>query len=565
MDVNIRDSDAYSESDLQTAILAYKVGEYTSIRACASAFSLPRRTLQHRISGRNSRSHAHEPMQILSPAEEKTLVRWITHLTSTGFPASPALAIEMAEEIRRGRYQLSRTPPSYLRPIGKSWLHRFRTRHPEIQGVWARNIERARHQAMSVEAVKTWFEAVTELCLQHQYPPQRIYNMDESGFAVGDSQSSRVLVNIREKSSWKVISGRQEWITAIECVSASSVAIPPLVIFKAKYTNTAWIPANTPLDWRFSTSNSGWTSNSHAYEWLTTVFEPVTRPADPTHRRLLIMDGHGSHITANVVAYCMEHTIDLLILPPHTSHMLQPLDVGVFSPLKRALAAETDAVTRLDSGRIQRVEWTEMYIRARVKALTSSNIASGWRASGLQPLSPITVLEKLPSTLAPQPLMPQTPGQSSSLDLSLLHSSPPEGTELREANTVFNAQIRSVENVPSPAKRYAERMTRALETTQSENVILRKRIVEQDELLRTRKTRKKGKRVALKGKFVFSTEEVLQIAREAEGATAAKKARKRPQTRSISAEIEEAVESISENVSSDSESDCSIVAEKILI
>jgi hypothetical protein len=72
--------------------------------------------------------------------------------------------------------------------------------------------------------------------------------MDESGFAVGTSQSSRALVNIREQSSWKVVNGRQEWITAIECISAAGVAIPPLVIFKAKHTNTAWIPTNTPPD-----------------------------------------------------------------------------------------------------------------------------------------------------------------------------------------------------------------------------------------------------------------------------------------------------------------------------
>ena len=65
--------------------------------------------------------------------------------------------------------------------------------------------------------------------------------MDESGFGVGTSQASRALVNIKEKSSWKVISGRQEWITAIECISASGKALPPLLIFKAKHTNTGWI------------------------------------------------------------------------------------------------------------------------------------------------------------------------------------------------------------------------------------------------------------------------------------------------------------------------------------
>ncbi|KYG39556.1 hypothetical protein M433DRAFT_48760, partial [Acidomyces richmondensis BFW] len=118
------------------------------------------------------------------------------------------------------------------------------------------------------------------------------------------------------------------------CVSAAGYAIPPLLIFKAEYTNTSWIPVGAPLDWRFSTSNSGWTSNSHAFEWIRTVFEPCTRPVSPEERRLLIMDGHSSHITADFIAFCMDNAIDILILPPHCSHALQPLDVSVFSPTK---------------------------------------------------------------------------------------------------------------------------------------------------------------------------------------------------------------------------------------
>jgi len=88
--------------------------------------------------------------------------------------------------------------------------------------------------------------------------------MDESGFAMGASQFSRALVNIRERSSWKDVKGREEWVTAIECVSAAGIALPPLLIFRALHTNTAWIPADAPSDWRFSTSRSGWTSDSHA-------------------------------------------------------------------------------------------------------------------------------------------------------------------------------------------------------------------------------------------------------------------------------------------------------------
>ena len=146
--------------------------------------------------------------------------------------------------------------------------------------------------------------------------------MDESGFAIGASQSSRALVNVRENSSWKVVSGRQEWITAIECVSAAGESLPPLIIFKAKYTNTAWIPARTPPNWRFSTNNSGWTSDSHGFEWMTTIFKPITRLEDPSARRLLIMDGHSSHMTANLIAFYADidrsaySTTSLLAYPP---------------------------------------------------------------------------------------------------------------------------------------------------------------------------------------------------------------------------------------------------------
>ena len=164
------------------------------------------------------------------------------------------------------------------------------------------------------------------------------------------------------------------------------------------------------------------------------------------------MDGHSSHIAAKLIAFCMEHLIHLLILPPHCSHFLQPLDVSVFGPLKRALASEIDTRSRLDSGRIARVEWTEMCIRARAKAMTSDNILSGWRNTGLMPLAPMRVFRTLQSqpTVGGEP--PTTPIEQSQLDLLLLESSLPDGTELRAANILLNLTLKTVENLPSPAR-----------------------------------------------------------------------------------------------------------------
>ncbi|KAI6811881.1 hypothetical protein KC342_g17516 [Hortaea werneckii] len=158
-----------------------------------------------------------------------------------------------------------------------------------------------------------------------------------------------------------------------------------MLIFKAKHTNTSWIPTNASDDWRFTTSNSGYTSYSHGLEWVQDTFEPQTRPSESQPRPLTV-DGHGSHITARFISICMDNAIDLLIPPPHRSHVLPPLDVGVFSQLKRALAAGTDAVSRLDPGRLKRVKWTETYIRARQRAITKTNVKSGRRSTGLAPL-----------------------------------------------------------------------------------------------------------------------------------------------------------------------------------
>jgi len=92
---------------------------------------------------------------------------------------------------------------------------------------------------------------------------------------------------------------------------------------------------------------------------------------------------------------------------------------------------------------------------------------------------------------------PRTPVRSKDLDASLLFSSPPDGTELRQANAVLNYELSRFDNVSSPVKRYTARMTRAFESTQSELVTLRKRLADAEELLQARKRRKTGKRVSL--------------------------------------------------------------------
>jgi hypothetical protein len=100
--------------------------------------------------------------------------------------------------------------------------------------------------------------------------------------------------------------------------------------------------------------------------------------------RILILDGHDSHITTKAIQYCIDNKIILLCLPPHTTHMLQPLDVGCFGPLAQVYKGMiTDAYTFGATYNIDKCEFLEIWHGAREKALTFENITSSWRKCGI--------------------------------------------------------------------------------------------------------------------------------------------------------------------------------------
>ncbi|RAL68366.1 hypothetical protein DID88_007097 [Monilinia fructigena] len=96
-------------------------------------------------------------------------------------------------------------------------------------------------------------------------------------------------------------------------------------------------------------------------------------------------------------------------------------------------------------------------------------------------------------------------------------------------------------------------MTRLVESQNAEIALLRKQLADAQEVIETRKKRTKGKRVKLQGQFVFSSEEVLKMVREAEEKPKEKKPRGRPRKRPIEELEEETEEEEPDSSSSDLE------------
>ena len=121
----------------------------------------------------------------------------------------------------------------------------------------------------------------------------------------------------------------------IQGVNAIGWAIPPFIIFQGKNHLSAWYKEdNLPNDWVIAVSENGWTTNKLSLEWLK-HFDAHTEKRTIGNYHLLTIDGHKSHNLLDFQQYCKENKIITLCMPPHLSHLLQPLNVGCFSPLKK--------------------------------------------------------------------------------------------------------------------------------------------------------------------------------------------------------------------------------------
>ena len=126
------------EELIQKAIDNIHSGLYRSTKTAAHTHNIPDSTLRKHMAGCNTHENAHKSQQILSNAEEKTLVQWITCLTCTRFPASPSLVVQMAEEIHYECVHLrndANASDQSIRSISHNWLYCFESKHPELAGI----------------------------------------------------------------------------------------------------------------------------------------------------------------------------------------------------------------------------------------------------------------------------------------------------------------------------------------------------------------------------------------------------------------------------------------------
>jgi hypothetical protein len=387
------------ENSIRLAIHDFENGVYPYLSTAAVEYSVPRTTLITRMNGATDTHTAHEHQQRLTSLQEESLAEWILEEEARGYPPTHVRAQEMASCVLRSNGD--------SRPLGKRWIRSFIQRNPRIASVVGKKIEPSRIESTTPEQLQGFFDRYDRVRRQYDIMLDDTWNMDEVGTALGICSNTRVLSGKKKARTYvKKAKDKREWVSVLECINTTGRKLRPLTVFKGKSVQMQWLPATVP-DWVYATSENGWTSNEIGLYWLREVFLPETRPEEGRYR-MLILDGHESHIAVDFLWECKQNRVQLVFLPAHSTHVLQPLDLSCFSPVKTKYRQQIAELACLDdSAPVKKNRFIECYCYAREEALTERVIRSGWKAAGLVPWNPQKALSS--SQVLQKPEQPKTP------------------------------------------------------------------------------------------------------------------------------------------------------------
>jgi hypothetical protein len=457
------------EGKIRLAISDLKNGKISSIRRATRIYEIPYSTLYNRYHGIQMKAEKRANGLKLSTNEEESLVKWILDLAKRGLPPRPSLVRQMANHLLSQRGSQRAT-----QHVGENWVYRLVNRHSELKSRFSRRYNYERAKCEDIKIIREHFDRIRDTIQEYGILPEDIYNFDETGFAMGLCATAKVITGSdRYSRPYLLQPGNREWVTAIESVNAMGWALPSYIIFKAKaYIQEGWFDT-LPDDWRLDISDNGWTTDEIGIKWLTKLFIPITNIRTAGRYRMLVLDGHGSHLTPQFDRTCTENHIIPVCMPPHSSHLLQPLDVSCFAVLKRQYGQLVEQRMRLGFNHIDKHDFLTAFPTARTMAYKAENIRNGFAATGLVPFDPDRVYQQLDIQIR----TPTPPGSRGSNSQSSCFQTPHNPRQIQHEATAIKALFGQHVTIPtSPINRRLDRISKACENAMIDLTIVRKEV-----------------------------------------------------------------------------------------
>lgn len=487
------------EARILLALHAYQNNPNLGLKRAAKTYKVGYGTLWRRHNGIQSQRDTTPKSRKLSDLEEQIIVQFILDLDSRGFPPRLRGVEEMAN-----RLLADRNAP----PVGKRWASNFVKRHDELKTRFFRRYDYQRAKCEDPAEIRKWFKLVENTIAKYGIDLADIYNFDEVGFMMGVIANGMVVTGTERRERPKLVQpGSREWITVIQAINAEGWAIPPFIIGAGQYHLANWYrDSNLPDDWAIATSPNGWTDNELGLEWLK-HFDRYTKTRSVGRYRLLILDGHESHHSLEFEKYCQANKIVTLFMPPHSSHLLQPLDVGYFSLLKRAYGREIEHLMRCSITHVSKTEFFPAFYAAFQATMTEKNIKAAFRGAGIIPLDPESVISKLDVQLR----TPTPAEEEAGLSTTWVSKTPKTVLEAESQSEYLDRRIRRHHSSsPESILEALKSLSKGTKATMHELALLRAEVRDLQQANETLSRRRRAKRRRLQKGGVMTVGEARE-------------------------------------------------------
>ena len=394
-----RNYQSYTEATLLECLDAVKSGKMSE-RLAAKTFKVPRSTLQNRIHGKHGKSVGRS--LVFTDEEEQLFETRVALMCDWGFPIDfQDLRILISSYLRKKNRIVKRFASNVP---GDDWIRGFIKRR-KLTNRLTSNIKRKRAE-ITKESLERYFTNIkTEL---EGVPAANVWNYDETNLT-DDPGRKKAIMRRGTKYPERVINHSKVGFSIMFCGNAEGKMLEPYTVYKAKNMYPAWMEGG-PLNARYGYSDSGWFEERSFEDWFFQLALPILRKQDG--KKVLVGDNLSSHMSERVIEACKLHDIAFICLYPNGTHMLQPLDVAYFAPLKKAWRRILSEWKLTPEGRNQGTLTKKQYpplLKKLIIVLDAQNgrenLKSGFRKCGLVPFDPSQVYDILPqtteSTLAP--------------------------------------------------------------------------------------------------------------------------------------------------------------------
>ncbi|XP_049886788.1 uncharacterized protein LOC126381335 [Pectinophora gossypiella] len=375
----------YTPHQMGLAMEAVRRGE--SCSSAAKKYGVPRMTLRNKVTGKSPATCSMGPSTILSRDEESLLVQWLLAMADRHCPVGKEQLIDSVQHILKTDKR--ENPFTNDRP-GRKWYNLFLNRHPEISERLSQNLTTSREN-VNEKQINQWFSEVEKYLQDNQLSeivkdPSRVFNADETAFFL-NPKPGRVLVKKGNKNIYSTSGNEKENLTVLFTTNAAGDIAPPMVVFSYDRIPRD-IAESIPSNWGIGRSETGWMCASTFYEYIANIFHPWLLESGIPLPIIFFLDGHASHVTKHLSDFCAQHDIEIVVLYPNSTHLLQPMDVAIFRPLKRFWKQETTKWKTQNLGQQVKKHNFAPILKHAIDLLTADSIKNGFRAGGLFPFGP---------------------------------------------------------------------------------------------------------------------------------------------------------------------------------